>query len=250
MTAQGPAPAPPDLGWVLVLPGTFAMGCVPGDADCGPEELPRHPVTISHAFELMAAEVTVAQFRLFTRATGATAPPAPRFPQADDHPVVNVSWDDADAFCAWAGGQLPTEAAWELAARAGESTHLYPWGDTPSHDRANYGADECCSGLAVGEDRWENTAPVRSFPANPYGLFDMGGNVWEWVADWFAPYPAGPVTDPTGPPSGALHLVRGGSWLNFPAALRTSSRLPFTGQVSNIGFRCARRPVGVRFAVR
>lgn len=244
--AQAQAPATPDLAWVLILPGTFNMGCAPGDDACGPEEQPRHRVTLPRAFELMAAEVTVAEFHAFAAAAGNPEPAAPRFVQAGDHPVVNVSWEDADAFCQWAGGRLPTEAAWEFAARGGDNSRIYPWGNEPSHDQANYGADECCSGRAAGQDRWENTAPVRSFPANGYGLFDMGGNVWEWVADWFAPYDAGPDVDPMGPPRGELHIVRGGSWLNFPAALRASSRLPFSGHVSNIGFRCARNPSGVR----
>jgi len=105
-------------------------------------------------------------------------------------------------------------------------------------------AEECCAGLAFGPDRWENTAPVRSFPANGYGLFDMGGNVWEWVADWFGPYEAGGATDPVGPPGGETRMARGGSWLNFPAALRASNRLPFSGAVSNVGFRCLRSPGG------
>jgi formylglycine-generating enzyme required for sulfatase activity len=246
--ARPQVPSRPDLGWVLILPGTFTMGCVPGDDACGDEEFPPHRVTIARTFEMMAAEVTVAQFRVFTDATDHPRPSAPRFAQGDDHPVVNVSWEDADAFCQWAGGRLPTEAAWEYAARGGDKAQLYPWGNQPSHDHANYGSDDCCAGVAVGADRWENTAPVRSFAPNGYGLFDMGGNAWEWVADWFAPYEPGPATDPAGPRSGVLHIVRGGSWLNVPTALRASSRLPFSGQVSNIGFRCIRNPVGVRIA--
>lgn len=242
------APAP-ELGWVVIPPGTFEMGCVAGDTSCGDDEQ-SHPVTISQPFEMMAAEVTVGQFRVFTDATGRKPPAPARFMQADDHPVVNVSWDDADAFCGWAGGRLPSEAAWEYAARGGEKARIYPWGNQPSHDQANYGADECCSGLASGRDRWEHTAPVRSFPPNGYGLFDTTGNVWEWVADWYAPYEQGHATDPTGPRNGPLHLVRGGSWLNVPAGLRSSIRLPFSGLISNVGFRCARNAVGVRMASR
>lgn len=235
-----PADSGADLGWVAIPAGTFEMGCAPRDELCSDEELPRHRVTMSRSFQLMTAEVTRGQFRAFTLATGAEMPRPARFSQADDHPVVNVEWEDAVAFCTWAGGRLPTEAAWEYAARGGHNERIYPWGNEPSHRLANYGAEECCAGLVLGPDRWENTAPVRSFPANGYGLFDMAGNVWEWVADGFGPYEAGAVTDPSVSPEGTVHLARGGSWLNFPAALRASNRLPLSGAVSNVGFRCAR----------
>lgn len=250
MAAQARPPAGFNLGWVQIPGGTFEMGCVPGDDDCGEEELPRHLVTISRPFELMAREVTVGQFRAFAEATGYEPAPPPRFAQTDNDPVVNVSWDDAAAFCEWAGGRLPTEADWEHAARGGDNRRIYPWGNEPSHDAANYGTDDCCGGLAAGADRWENTAPGGAFAPNGYGLFDMGGNVWEWVADWFEPYGPEPVTDPGGPSGGELHTARGGSWLNVPAALRASGRLPFSGQISNVGFRCARALPGLRAAVR
>ena len=233
-----------DLGWVPIRAGTFEMGCVPDDDDCHEEELPRHPVTITKAFDMMAKEVTVRQYRAYIEATGAQPAPPPRIPQTDSDPAVSIVWDDAAAFCGWVGGRLPSEAEWEYAARGGDPRRIYPWGNEPSHDAANYGADDCCEGLASGADRWVNTAPVGSFPPNGYGLFDMGGNVWEWVSDWFDEYPAGRVTDPTGPRGGELHIARGGSWLNVPTALRASTRLPFSSTTSNVGFRCARGRVG------
>ena len=233
-----------DLGWVRVAAGTFIMGCVEADTSCLDNEHPRHEVTFLQPFELMAAEVTVRQYARFITDTGYPLPSEPDYRQTGGHPVVLLSWDDAVAFCAWVGVRLPTEAEWEHAARGGRTGQVYGWGNEVSRDRANYGADQCCAGATGGADGWLNTAPVRSFPPNDFGLYDMAGNVWEWVGGWLDDdyYGASPSIDPPGAATGYARIARGGSWLNFPAALRTSVRLPFaqTGQTSNIGVRCAR----------
>jgi formylglycine-generating enzyme required for sulfatase activity len=238
------AQAAADLGWVRVPAGTFFMGCVEADTSCLDNEQPRHEITFVVPFELMATEVTTGQYARFVIDTRHRRPPEPDYLQTGRDPVVLVSWDDAAAFCAWAGARLPTEAEWEYAARGGRTGLVYGGGDDVSRDGANYGADQCCDGATGGADAWLNTAPVRSFPANDFGLYDMIGNVWEWVDGWLDDdyYGSSPSINPPGAATGYARIARGGSWLNFPAALRTSVRLPFaqTGQTSNIGMRCAR----------
>ena len=233
-----------DLGWVRLPAGTFLMGCVEADTACLDNELPRHEVRFLEPFELMAAEVTIGQYARFVVDTGYPPPPEPDYRQSGRHPVVLASWDDAASFCTWAGARLPTEAEWEFAARGGRAGLVYGWGNEVSRDRANFGADRCCDGATGGADEWVNTAPVGSFPPNDLGLYDMAGNVWEWVDGWLDDdyYGSSPAIDPPGATTGFARIARGGSWLNFPAAVRTSVRLPFaqTGQTSNIGARCAR----------
>ena len=232
----------PDLPWVRVPPGQFQMGCVPADTECLDSERPRHQVTIAQPFDLMATEVTIEQYAAFLYTTGYPSPPLPDYEQALDHPVVFLTWHDAAAFCDWAGGRLPTEAEWEYAARAGDDGRIYWWGDEVSRAWANFGADQCCEGATGGADRWLDTAPVGSLPANNFDLHDMTGNVWEWVDAWIDLYPDEPVVDPRPAETGSFKVMRGASWLNFPAVLRVSVRLPFAadGRTSNVGARCAR----------
>ena len=229
---------------VLVPAGEFWMGSTAAEIDrackqgggigCenqSKKELPRHRVDLD-AFYLDRYEVTNAFFERFVTATGHRttaeregfayalrgpqwnkvsgaswhAPSGPGSSAAPDHPVVQVSWDDASAYCRWAGKRLPTEAEWEKAARSTDGRQ-YPWGEQWDRARAN-----------VNENPGRGTtAPVGSYPngVSPYGAQDMAGNVWEWVADWYVSdyYGASEVRDPRGPDSGATRIVRGGAWV-------------------------------------
>jgi formylglycine-generating enzyme required for sulfatase activity len=233
------------LEYVWIPPGSFEMGCVPGDDECYPEEKPAHRVTLRHGFWLGRTEVPVQAYERFAAAVGRDMPEEPgngAMPGFNDgwhkksHPMVKVTWDEAGEFCRWSGGRLPTEAEWEHAARGGVDGLKYPWGNDRSHDQANYWR-------TGGDDHWRYTAPVASFPPNAYGLYDMAGNVYEWVADWFSEdyYAASPAVDPAGPGSGRLRAARGGAGFINPAVLRISTRLrsaPETRNVS-VGLRCA-----------
>ncbi|GAA1023653.1 hypothetical protein Aple_090510 [Acrocarpospora pleiomorpha] len=166
-----------------------------------------------------------------------------------DHPVVHVSWRDAVAYCEWAGARLPTEAEWEYAARGGHQGRRFPWGQ----ELAPGGTDLC--NIWHGEfpthntlsDGFLTTAPVRSFPPNDFGLYEMTGNVWEWCADWFSAsyYQRSPLHDPRGPLSGSARVTRGGSYLchrSYCHRYRVAARSRNTPESStgNCGFRVVR----------
>ncbi|MBN1666870.1 MAG: formylglycine-generating enzyme family protein, partial [Anaerolineales bacterium] len=170
--------------------------------------------------------------------------------QADDgyadHPAVEVSWYGAQAVCEWRGGRLPTEAEWEYAARGGLDGKLYPWGDELGSNLANF-CDVNCEydhANANYDDGYSRTAPVGSYLPNGYGLFDMAGNVWEWVLDWYSPYTSDSATNPTGPELGDSRALRGGGWSSSGDYLRVSSRDWNSPDDTDdrIGFRCARSP--------
>lgn len=163
-----------------------------------------------------------------------------------DHPAVHISWNDAQAYCRWAGRRLPTEAEWEYAARGGLDQKKYPWGDEEIDDggwRANIwqGVFPRTNTL---EDGWLTTAPVRTFEPNGYGLWQMVGNVWEWASDWFDPnyYRASPEASPIGPERGQARILRGGSYLchlSYCNRYRNSARSQNTpdSSMGNAGFR-------------
>ena len=225
------------LEYVWIQPGSFQMGAVEGDDEAGEGEKPQHPVTISKGLWLAKSPVTVAAYKRFAEETRAEMPETPDFNpgwQKEDHPIVEVSWDEAVAYCQWAVGRLPTEAEWEYAARGGKSGLVYPWGNEINEGNAKYGSG--------------GTSPVESYPANGFGLYDMAGNVWEWCSDWYDDnyYSQSPDKAPQGPSRGELRVLRGGSWVNawvyYPGDLSASNRdrnVP-GNRVNNVGFRCAR----------
>lgn len=212
---------------VLVQGGGFHMG----SEDLGPAERPLHPVQVSQPFYLYKTEVTNAQYWKFVEATGHREPALwedPRY-NAPDQPVVGISWQDAAAYAAWAGGRLPTEAEWELAAR-GREARPFPWGtEDPDANRAIFGASKParCGSTAGG--------------ATPAGVLDLAGNVAEWCADWFAEgyYAASGVKDPKGPNGGTARVIRGGSWNEGQAEIRPERRAsaPAESRTPQIGFR-------------
>ena len=274
-TEAGQAPV-----MVVIKPGQFQMGSADGDAD----EQPVHAVTIPKPFAISRCEITVGQFRQFVEDAGyqTTAEKSgkgcnvwnadkkeveqlpehnwnnPGFKQTDDHPVVCVSWDDAQAYVKWlshrtgAVYRLPTEAEWEYAARAGTPTPRY-YQDDLQCDYANglgqEGKSIADSGWVLAEcsDDHVYTAPVASYAENHFGLFDMLGNVWEWTQDcWHDNYNNAPNNGSAWlEKDGGIcsrRLVRGGSWILIPQSVRSALRNGFITDDAyyDQGFRIAR----------
>jgi formylglycine-generating enzyme required for sulfatase activity len=212
-----------------------------GSANGNSDERPRHQVYLG-AFYMDVYEVTNAAYRACVSAGVCTLPnktsSATRSSyygnsQYDNYPVINVTWDQAKTYCEWRGGSLPTEAQWEKAAR-GTDGRTYPWGEGIDSNRANYNNN-------VGD-----TTEVGSYESgkSPYGMYDLAGNVWEWVADWYdsSYYANSPSSNPLGPSSGTFRVLRGGAWSNHDFNLRASSRYrnPPDSIYIDVGFRCVR----------
>jgi formylglycine-generating enzyme required for sulfatase activity len=253
----------PDL--VRIPGGPFLMGAEDGDEN----ERPEHAVTVD-PFLLGAAPVTHAEYAAFVEDTGWRPPgvwelPSIIRPAREDefkrtaapywwmgtqpppgranHPVVLVTFEDAREYCRWLAVRtkrpfrLPTEAEWERGARAGLERKAYPWGDTIDPSLANFTPQP-------GRRAAAGTKPVRSYAPNAFGLYDMAGNVWNWVADWYRAdyYAVGDPKNPMGPASGTLRVVRGGAWTNDDVAyLRSAFRHPVPPDTYSysIGFRVA-----------
>jgi len=264
--ALPPIDAPGPSGMVRVPGGEYRMGFSDGAED----ERPVHPVVLD-SFWIDRHEVTNRQFAEFVRATGWVTRaerdghlwcylegadrfrlvsgadwrnpfgPGSAVDERLDHPVVCVSWNDARAYAEWAGKRLPTEAEWEYAARAGDHGHL-----TAIAAAANVwqGTWPERNELADG---FFYTSPVMRFAANPLGVHDMIGNVWEWCSDWYAGdyYERSPAANPSGPDTGDRRVARGGSWfcsVNYCGAYSTNFRgaSPPGRAFNNVGFRCAK----------
>ena len=237
-TQETPAAAKPPEGAMVVVPtGEFTMGSSAGDSD----EQPEHKVHVD-AFSIDVYEVTVGQYAAFLQAKGIEPPSdwkTMNQPTHQKRPAANMDSVDAAAYCKWANKRLPTEAEWEKAAR-GTDGRLYPWGNeapTPLH--TNFGKTD-----------WNNhgvLAPVGSFEEgkSPYGIYDMAGNVWEWVSDWydFRYYKSAPSKNPTGPSSGGTKVIRGGAWNSNARAIRSANRSLISPTDQGLtGFRCAKNP--------
>jgi formylglycine-generating enzyme required for sulfatase activity len=210
---------------VYVPAGEFLMGSGDYEGDASKNEKPRHKVYLDD-YWIDRTPVTNAMYHKAVEAGACTKPHDTKHyddPKYADHPVVFIDWQQAQAYCRWVGGRLPSEAQWEKAAR-GTDGRIYPWGNqSPDKSLSNYGR-------IVGD-----TMPVGSYPkgASPYGVLDMAGNVWEWVNDWYAEnyYKVSPVRNPAGPEKGDRRVLRGGAFdLN-----RVSSRCAYRVRINPLG---------------
>jgi formylglycine-generating enzyme required for sulfatase activity len=254
------------------------------DADFFKDEHPQHRVRITKPFYMGMYHVTRGQFRQFVKGTGYKTdaekgdnpgawgwnPDTKKsgfnekyswrnagFEQTDEHPVVNVSWNDAVAFCKWLSKKenktyrLPSEAEWEYACRAGTTTRYYSGDDPVTLAKVGNVADATFKATfphwkytIKANDGYVFTAPIGKFKPNAFGLYDMHGNAWQWCADWYGAgyYAVSPADDPTGPDSGDVRVLRGGSWHLGPDGTRSAGRLWLTPDSRDYGagFRVAR----------
>lgn len=220
---------------IKVKGGTFLMGDSRGGGD--PDEKPVHKVTLSD-FEIGKTEITVKQWREYSTLTGLKMPDAPAWGWNDEHPVVNVTWEEATAYCVWLSSKtgklyrLPTEAEWEYAARGGASSknNLY----SGSNDLNEVGW--------FRDNSKGSTHPVAGKKPNELGIFDMSGNAWEWCSDLLDEYSTASATNPTGSTNSVFRVRRGGSWDDIAKRARPTYRIGNSPRRSyhSLGFRVVR----------
>jgi len=264
-----------DEQYPKVLQMCVQTGATQGDCETSlKEEKPAHTVWLD-AYWIDRTDVSNAQFQGFVNASNYKSDAEkvgqsyvydvpskkwvetagadwkhPRGPQSSvsglqNHPVVQISWNDAAAYCQWAGRSLPTEAQWEKAAR-GTDGRIFPWGNlNPAGNLLNFSdknLDDSLSDKSI-DDGYQLTSPVGNYPdgASPYGALDMAGNVWQWTSGWDGPYNNADQRNPTGPVSGESRVRRGGSWVDDIYNVRSAYRFPAspTNSTPNSGFRCA-----------
>jgi formylglycine-generating enzyme len=224
---------------VLVEGGSFTMGDEWGMGS--EDELPTHEVSLKN-FKISKTEVTVKQYRQFCRETGRSMPEAPSWGWQDNNPMVNVSWNDAVAYCDWLSDKmdglyrLPTEAEWEYAARGGKNSKGFKYSGGQSMHSVGW----------FSENSNSRTQAVASKKPNELGIYDMSGNVWEWCSDWYGKdyYANSPSSNPRGPSSGSSRVLRGGGWYSDAARCRVARRYGSTPDYRNFngGFRVVLAP--------
>jgi formylglycine-generating enzyme required for sulfatase activity len=236
------------LKYAWIPPATFEMGCSTEDNECFKDEKPAHQVTITKGFWLEQTPLTVGAYKRFARETTRAMPPEPKLGSNalnpgwgnEQMPIVNVTWGDSQAYCKWVGGRLPTEAEWEYAARAGSKEARYGSLEDVAWYEGNSGRERIESTKIWSEDQshYFDHQPERLAAngnkmqavglkrPNDWRLYDMLGNVREWVSDWYGEtyYQSGSERDPQGPDYGTLRVLRGGSWDSVPGYIRVSDR--------------------------
>jgi sulfatase modifying factor 1 len=226
-----------------IAPGRFLMGSPPDEPERSAEREAQHEVTLSRGFWLADTACTQAFWQAVTGRNPS------HFKDDQRNPVEQVSWDDVQTFIAELQRRLPgfpvrlpTEAEWEYACRAGTKTP-FSFGENITPELVNYNGNYPYAGGEKGLYR-EKPVPVASLPANPWGLYEMHGNVWEWCADWYGDYPTEPQVDPQGPQSGGSRVLRGGSWNDDGGGVRSALRLRGVpgDRYDFIGFRLALGP--------
>jgi formylglycine-generating enzyme required for sulfatase activity len=219
---------------VLVPSGKFRMGALPSDSDAYSDETPRHWVALPEQYYVDECHVTVAMWRIYSSQVNLMMPTL-RPEAGESHPMHHISWSESLSYAHWAGVDLLTEEQWERAARGGLDGQIYPWG----------GSDDIKLRNGKGDlDGFDHLAPVKSYPPNPYGLYDVVGNVETWCADRFESYEGRTSKDriPSPTPTAQLMAVRGGAFSGESRNFRVSRRndVPATIRNGSIGVRCGK----------